>query len=638
MDLQDIYETLAPQSIHIEQGDVIDEYEAAMTMLTEHFNPTRAAGNPRQRGKENREIPRDKTSPVHPQETEAEIMSDSDELKSYTKNNEPEEANISESENREPEPDISESENREPESDISESENREPESEISDSGNNPESEISESENDPKSDISDRENDPESEICDSENNPESEISESENDPESEISESENDPESEISDSENDPESEISDSENNPESEISESENDPESEISKSENDPESEVSDSENDPESEISDSENNPESEISESENDPESHISDSENDPESEISASENKPRASGSKQRQPDKPVEIHTSFAIIQTEESERQVFDDDDDDEYRVEFRKSNCQRRRLNDHVEIHAPITPSPAMTQSEKSLKSDPQDNGRLSSDCQSIDETVNVSINEHADSNELNSNSCLDVIATRNHYRKVYTDIKRDTWIPPAKSVTDNGPQFVSQEFKDFLRDAGIDHRRVTPYHPEANAAVERFNATLVSAIRKAMEDGKDWKDALPTFLLTYRTTPHPATKSTPSRLMFNRDLRTKMSNIREPRVTIEFKKAAEEDDKYKDKMKTRSKSGSKSKSDINVGDHVVIRQPHINKFSTRYYDTNPWIVIAKKGGSVKIQRGKYITMRYSSQLRKIPTTLHATQKRAR
>ena len=156
MDLQDIYETLAPQSIHIEQGDVIDEYEAAMTMLTEHFNPTRAAGNPRQRGKENREIPRDKTSPVHPQETEAEIMSDSDALKSYTKNNEPEEANISESENREPEPDISESENPEPESDISESENREPESEISDSGNNPESEISESENDPESDISDRE--------------------------------------------------------------------------------------------------------------------------------------------------------------------------------------------------------------------------------------------------------------------------------------------------------------------------------------------------------------------------------------------------------------------------------------------------------------------------------------------------
>ena len=212
MDLQDTYETLAPQSIHIEQGDVIDEYEAAMTMLTEHFNPTRAAGNPRQRGKENREIPRDKTSPVHPQETEAEIMSDSDELKSYTKNNEPEEANISESENREPESEISDSGNN-------------PESEISESENDPESEISESENDPESEISDSENDPESEISDSENNPESEISESENDPESEISESENDPESEISDSENDPESEISDSENNPESEISESENDP-----------------------------------------------------------------------------------------------------------------------------------------------------------------------------------------------------------------------------------------------------------------------------------------------------------------------------------------------------------------------------------------------------------------------------
>ena len=55
-----IYETLAAQGNHIERGDVTDEFEAAMT---EHFNPTRAAGNARQWGNENRELPGDNMEP-----------------------------------------------------------------------------------------------------------------------------------------------------------------------------------------------------------------------------------------------------------------------------------------------------------------------------------------------------------------------------------------------------------------------------------------------------------------------------------------------------------------------------------------------------------------------------------------------
>lgn len=45
------------------------------------------------------------------------------------------------------------------------------------------------------------------------------------------------------------------------------------------------------------------------------------------------------------------------------------------------------------------------------------------------------------------------------------------------PMQVVSDNGPQFVSQEFADFLKQNGVKHVRSTPYHPSTNGLVERF-----------------------------------------------------------------------------------------------------------------------------------------------------------------
>ena len=46
------------------------------------------------------------------------------------------------------------------------------------------------------------------------------------------------------------------------------------------------------------------------------------------------------------------------------------------------------------------------------------------------------------------------------------------------PQEIVTDNGPQFISTEFSTCLSSSGIAHRKVTPYWPQANSEVERFN----------------------------------------------------------------------------------------------------------------------------------------------------------------
>jgi len=52
-----------------------------------------------------------------------------------------------------------------------------------------------------------------------------------------------------------------------------------------------------------------------------------------------------------------------------------------------------------------------------------------------------------------------------------------------PDAKPriISDNGPQFIAKDFKEFLRIAGMTHVRISPGYPQSNGKKERFYQTL-------------------------------------------------------------------------------------------------------------------------------------------------------------
>jgi len=53
----------------------------------------------------------------------------------------------------------------------------------------------------------------------------------------------------------------------------------------------------------------------------------------------------------------------------------------------------------------------------------------------------------------------------------------------------ISDNGPQFIARDFKEFIRIAGMTHVRTSPHYPQSNGKIERFHKTIKGdAIRPA------------------------------------------------------------------------------------------------------------------------------------------------------
>ena len=45
----------------------------------------------------------------------------------------------------------------------------------------------------------------------------------------------------------------------------------------------------------------------------------------------------------------------------------------------------------------------------------------------------------------------------------------------------ISDNGPQFIARDFKEFIRLMGLTHVRTSPYYPQSNGKLERWHGSL-------------------------------------------------------------------------------------------------------------------------------------------------------------
>lgn len=95
------------------------------------------------------------------------------------------------------------------------------------------------------------------------------------------------------------------------------------------------------------------------------------------------------------------------------------------------------------------------------------------------------------------------------------------------PHHILTDNGTQFTSAVFTQFLEKFGIHLSHSSVNHPEANAVSERVNRSIKNTIYCLQRQGVSLRHALALHCAVYNSTVHPATKASPNFIHFGRAL---------------------------------------------------------------------------------------------------------------
>ena len=101
----------------------------------------------------------------------------------------------------------------------------------------------------------------------------------------------------------------------------------------------------------------------------------------------------------------------------------------------------------------------------------------------------------------------------------------------------VSDNGLQFVSEEFEEFLKAHGVKHLCSTQYHPTTNGTVERLVRTFKQSMKAALKSGASTtlQCRQQNFLLLYHMTPHATTRERPAVLFLGCQLQTRLDLLR-------------------------------------------------------------------------------------------------------
>ena len=142
------------------------------------------------------------------------------------------------------------------------------------------------------------------------------------------------------------------------------------------------------------------------------------------------------------------------------------------------------------------------------------------------------------------------------------------------PDAILSDQGTQFESNDFKNFLLKFKINKLRTNSYHPQGNGICERFNGTfkktMLSYLTAKGASMSQWSTCLHHCLLDYRTTVHSATNCRPVDLFLGFNAKGYL-----PSPGTDRKKA--NDYVFKEKTKRTIDKFSRNRL-FNVGDVVL------------------------------------------------------------
>ena len=122
---------------------------------------------------------------------------------------------------------------------------------------------------------------------------------------------------------------------------------------------------------------------------------------------------------------------------------------------------------------------------------------------------------------------------ISHKSETLKIFKYWKREAEKQTGKTVkilrSDNGGEYSSNEFQDYLKEEGIIHQTTVPYTPQQNGVAERFNRTIMEMVRTMLlASGMPksfWGEALlaATHIRNWSPTTGTSEKKTPYEIFY-------------------------------------------------------------------------------------------------------------------
>ena len=105
------------------------------------------------------------------------------------------------------------------------------------------------------------------------------------------------------------------------------------------------------------------------------------------------------------------------------------------------------------------------------------------------------------------------------------------------PKSIVTDNGPCYSSEYFKEMMKDMGIHHITTSPHHHQSNGLAEGYVRIIKSLLQKAKETGDDPH----AVIFIYHSTPLSDTLPSPFEMLHGRKPNSDLPQIQyHPTIT--------------------------------------------------------------------------------------------------
>ncbi len=130
------------------------------------------------------------------------------------------------------------------------------------------------------------------------------------------------------------------------------------------------------------------------------------------------------------------------------------------------------------------------------------------------------------------------------------------------PDQVITDNGPQFTSEQFARFAHTYGFEHITTSPHHSQANGQAE----SAVKTAKKIMKRALLAKSDIYLAMLDHRNTPTQGLNTSPAQVLMNRRTKTQLpttASLLQPRTV------------YNHQQKLRPKAKQKKYFDRNAKD---------------------------------------------------------------